>query len=71
MLFTTNGVYMFPLLTMALTAVTCCMAVTLTPWPKPVVASSKGPTLSNEKIIPLLSPFRSIPVFLPKPNLSI
>lgn len=56
---------------MALTAVICWRAVTLTPWPKAVVASSTGPTLDNGKRIPLPSPFKSIPVFSPNPNLSI
>ena len=55
----------------ALTAVTCCIAVTLTPWPNAVVANSTGPTLSNLNKIPLPSPFKSIPVFSPKPKLSI
>ena len=55
----------------ALTAATCCIAVTLTPWPKAVVASSTGPTLSNENNIPFPSPFKSIPVFFPNPNLSM
>lgn len=49
----------------ALTAVTCCKAVTLTPWPKAVVASSTGPTLDKGNKIPVASPFKSIPVFLP------
>ena len=71
MLFITYGVYIFPSFIILLTAKTCCIAVTETPWPKLVVASSSGPTLSKGNIIPLLSPFRSIPVFLPKPNLSM
>ena len=54
-----------------LKAVICWIGVTLTPWPKAVVASSTGPTLSSENKIPELSPFRSTPVFLPKPNLFI
>lgn len=55
----------------ALTAATCWIAVTLTPWPKAVVANSTGPTLSRENNIPLPSPFKSIPVFSPKPNFFI
>ena len=47
------------------------MAVTLTPCPKAVVASSTGPTLSNENRIPVASPFKSTPVFFPKPNFFI
>ena len=58
-------------MTTALTALTCCMAVTLIPWPNAVVASSTGPTLSKLKSIPVASPFKSIPVFLPKPRLVI
>ena len=44
------------------------MGVTETPWPKEVVASSTGPTLSNGKRIPFDSPFKSTPVRVPKPN---
>ena len=58
-----------PPLIAALTADICCTAVTLTPWPKEVVANSTGPTLSRENNIPLLSPLRSTPVFLPNPKL--
>ena len=47
------------------------MAVTLTPCPKAVVASSTGPTLSSENKIPVASPFKSTPVFLPKPKFLI
>ena len=39
--------------------------------PKAVVANSKSPILSNLNNIPLLSPFKSTPVFFPNPNLSI
>ena len=49
----------------ALTAVICCNAVTLTPWPKAVVASSTGPTLFKLNSIPFPSPFKSMPVLLP------
>ncbi len=65
------GLYSVPPFIAALTAATCCKAVTLTPWPKAVVASSTGPTLFKLNSIPLLSPFRSIPVFLPNPKLLI
>lgn len=51
----------------ALTAVICCNAVTLTPWPKEVVANSTGPTFDRENSIPFPSPFKSIFVFSPKP----
>ena len=47
------------------------MGVTLTPCPNAVVASSRSWTLSNENIMPLPSPFKSIPVFSPNPNKSI
>lgn len=50
---------------------TCCIAVTLTPCPNAVVANSSGPTLSKSNIIPVLSPFKSTPVFLPNPSLSM
>ena len=53
------------------TAVICCIGVTDTPCPKAVVANSTGPTLSKLNIIPSASPFKSTPVFLPKPNLSM
>ena len=39
--------------------------------PNEVVASSTGPTLSRLNKIPLASPFKSTPVFLPNPNLWI
>ena len=55
----------------ALTAATCWMAVTLTPCPKAVVANSTGPTLSRANNIPLASPFKSIPVLVPKPKFLI
>lgn len=67
-LFTIYGSYNVPPLTAAETAVICCIAVTLIPWPNAVVANSIGPTLFKSKRIPLDSPFRSIPVFLPKPK---
>lgn len=41
------------------------------PCPNAVVANSKSLTLSNLNRIPLVSPFRSIPVFLPNPKSSI
>lgn len=47
------------------------MAVTDTPWPKDDVANSTGPTLSRENKIPLPSPFKSMPVLVPKPKLLI
>ena len=50
------------------TAETCCIAVTLIPWPNAVVASSKSFTLSILNNIPVASPVRSIPVFFPKPR---
>ena len=67
-LLTMYGLYKVPPFIAALTAATCCIAVTLTPWPKDVVASSTGPTLSNENNIPLLSPFKSMFVFSPNPK---
>ena len=67
-LLTTYGLYSVPPFTAADTAVICCMAVTLIPWPKEVVANSTGPTLSKLKRIPFASPFKSIPVFSPNPN---
>ena len=60
-----------PPLIAADTAVICCIGVTDTPWPNAVVASSTSPTLSSLNIIPVASPFKSIPVFLPNPNFSI
>ena len=60
-----------PPLIAADTAVICCIGVTDTPCPKAVVASSTGPTLFKLNNIPFASPFKSIPVFLPKPNLFI
>ena len=69
--FTIYGLYNFPPLIAALTAVICWIGVTDTPWPNAVVASSTGPTLSSEKSIPVASPFRSIPVFSPKPKFLI
>lgn len=63
------GSYNFPPFTTADTALTCWIGVTLTPWPKAVVANSTLPTFSKSKIIPVLSPFKSIPVLSPKPNL--
>lgn len=65
------GLYKVPPLIAADTAVICWIGVTDTPWPKAVVASSTGPTLSKSKSIPDASPFKSTPVFLPNPNLSI
>ena len=65
------GLYSVPPFIAALTAVICCIGVTDTPWPKAVVASSTGPTLLLSKIIPVASPFKSIPVFLPNPKASI
>ena len=53
------------------TAVICCIGVTDTPCPKAVVASSTGPTLSRLNNIPDASPFKSIPVFEPKPKFLI
>ena len=50
------------------TAETCCIAVTLIPCPNAVVANSKSFTLSRLNSIPVASPVRSIPVFLPKPR---
>lgn len=38
------------------------------PWPKAVVASSTGPTWAGLNRIPFASPFRSMPVLLPKPK---
>ena len=70
-LLTIYGLYKIPPLIAADTAVTCCIGVTDTPWPNAVVASSTGPTLSKLNIIPVASPFKSTPVFLPKPNFSI
>ena len=67
-LLTKYGLYNVPPLTAADTAVICCIALTLIPWPKAVVANSTGPTLFKLKSIPDDSPFRSIPVFLPKPK---
>ena len=52
------------------TAAICCIGVTLTPCPKAEVASSKSDTSFISKIIPFPSPLKSIPVLLPKPNLS-
>ena len=71
MLFTMYGLYNVPPLMAADTAVICWIAVTLTPWPKAVVANSTGPTFLRGNKIPVASPFKSIPVFLPKPNLLI
>ena len=68
---TMYGVYRVPPLTTDETAVTCCIAVTLIPCPKAVVANSTGPILSLLNNIPVPSPFKSIPVFLPNPNLFI
>jgi len=68
---TTYGLYNFPPLIAADTAVICWIAVTLIPWPKAEVANSTGPTLSKLNKIPFPSPFKSIPVFLPKPKLLI
>ena len=70
-LLTMYGLYNMPPLIAADTAVICCIGVTDTPCPKAVVASSTGPTLSKLNIIPFASPFKSTPVFFPKPNLSI
>ena len=67
-LLTTYGLYKVPPLIAAATAVICWIAVTLIPWPKAEVASSTGPTLSKLNKIPLPSPFKSIPVLLPKPK---
>ena len=53
------------------TAVICWIALTLIPWPKAVVASSTGPTLSKLNNIPFDSPFKSMPVFVPKPKFLI
>lgn len=36
-----------------------------------MVANSTGPTLDSLNSMPLASPFKSIPVFLPKPKLLI
>lgn len=65
------GLYKVPPFIAADTAVICCIGVTDTPCPNAVVASSTGPTLSKLKIMPVASPFKSTPVFLPKPNLSM
>lgn len=70
-LLTIYGLYNLPPLMAADTAVICCIAVTDTPWPNEDVASSTGPTLSRENKIPLPSPFKSIPVLVPKPKLLI
>lgn len=67
---TIYGLYKYPPLTTDETAVTCWIGVTLTPWPKAVVANSTLPTLFMLNIIPAPSPFKSMPVLLPKPNLS-
>ena len=65
-LLTKYGLYSVPPFIVADTAVICCIALTLIPWPKEVVASSTGPTLLILNKIPDHSPFKSIPVFLPK-----
>ncbi len=46
------------------------IGVTLIPCPKAKVISSSSLTLLSGKIIPLLSPLKSIPVFSPKANKS-
>lgn len=69
-LFTINGWYKYPPLTMDETAVTCWIGVTDTPWPNAVVASSRSPTLSRLNIIPFPSPDKSMFVFSPNPNRS-
>lgn len=38
------------------------------PWPNAVVASSTGPTWAGLNRIPFASPFKSMPVLLPKPK---
>ncbi|MNC45337.1 hypothetical protein D3C75_942920 [compost metagenome] len=58
-----------PPFTAAETAVICWIGVTDTPCPKAVVASSTGPTRLGLNMMPFSSPIRSMPVFLPKPNL--
>lgn len=65
---TIYGVYKVPPLTIADTAVTCCIGVTLIPCPNAVVASSSSLTFDNLNKIPVLSPFKSIPVFSPNPK---
>ena len=67
---TNLGFTYFPLFAIVATIVAIWIGVTSNLWPKEIVASSTGPTLSSFKKILFASPYKSISVFLKNPNFS-